>query len=226
MTPATLRMTLSKHLKTPKMIGAQTAKQNAGFFHPDYTVGAGILPARPFGSRTRSSHLFQRQPFTASGDFHPALKQISLFSYNWIIHFSEIIARKRSLYYGYRDLVICFYKAPISQNTSSPNAPSISRHGRTITRNADNSMANLSSRVISISDIRSLNSSSSSFEAFLNLLQIMMLYLEDFFSVRTASNRYAPFSSILRSGKWQATKWPGSTSRNGGGTRLHSSHAI
>jgi len=36
------------------------------FFHPDYTVGTGITPVRPIGSRT----------VTAGGESHPALKNM------------------------------------------------------------------------------------------------------------------------------------------------------
>ena len=48
----------------------------------------------------------------------------------------------------------------------------------------------------------------------------------DFFSVLGSSKREFPFSSIFLSGKWQARKWPGSTSVSGGGTRLHLSQAM
>ena len=39
------------------------------FFHPDCTVGSGITPDQPFGSRT----------ITAGREFHPALKNVSNF---------------------------------------------------------------------------------------------------------------------------------------------------
>ena len=55
-------------------------------------------------------------------------------------------------------------------------------------------------------------------------LSISMTYCSSFLPFR--SKRYLPFSSIFLSRKWQATKWPGSTSTYGGGTRLHFSQAI
>jgi hypothetical protein len=46
---------------------APQQKEAYRFFHPDYTVAAGVSPAQPEGSRS----------FTAGGESHPALKQIT-----------------------------------------------------------------------------------------------------------------------------------------------------
>ena len=51
-------------------------KRQNRFFHPDYTVGTGVSPVRPFGSRTCSFSLI-----TAGGESHPALKQIYIGYY-------------------------------------------------------------------------------------------------------------------------------------------------
>ena len=47
------------------------------FFHPDYTVGPGVSPGQP---------LSRVADFTASGEFHPALKTFYSFVPTTIIY--------------------------------------------------------------------------------------------------------------------------------------------
>ena len=53
------------------------------FFHPDYTVGFGVSPNQP---------LARVADFTASGEFHPALKTSYSLASEFIIHITVRIA--------------------------------------------------------------------------------------------------------------------------------------
>ena len=46
------------------------------FFHPDYTVGFGFTPNLLTAIYAAGSRTYGNMPFTAGGDFHPALKQL------------------------------------------------------------------------------------------------------------------------------------------------------